>query len=63
MLPTITRDATSDNVEQLRQRKGKAGAGSSGLKNEVEQDDVAGSVGGDDRMDVDEPSARGSAAH
>ncbi|KAJ9127324.1 hypothetical protein QFC24_000731 [Naganishia onofrii] len=55
-------DSASD-ANELRQRKGKAGAGSSGLKNEVEQDDVAGSVGGDDRMDVDEPSARGSAAH
>ncbi|KAJ9114231.1 hypothetical protein QFC22_005683 [Naganishia vaughanmartiniae] len=63
MSPTTTHDAGLDSAEKLRQRKGKTAAGSSGLKNEVEREDVEGSVEGDDRMDVDEPSVRESAKH
>ncbi|KAJ9092447.1 hypothetical protein QFC21_006829 [Naganishia friedmannii] len=60
---TTTRDTRSDSAENLRQRKVKTGAGTSGLKNEIEQDEAEGSIGGDDHMDVDEPSVRGSASH
>lgn len=63
MSPTTTRDMSSDSAEKLRQRKGKTGAGPSGLKNEVEQEEAEENVEGHDHMDVDEPSMRDNAKH
>ncbi|KAJ9103646.1 hypothetical protein QFC19_004221 [Naganishia cerealis] len=60
MSPTTTRNVSSEGTESLRQRKGKTGARSSGLKNEVEQEEAEEEAGGNDQMDVDEPSVRGA---